>query len=99
MPARLSIFRGRVQTVMQFSQLSGGGGKPGTVTPSPEGRYSVCVCVCVLGRGWGGWGGRKIRCLWPLTPPREVGAETTLSLPLTSHVVEVGFLRFPRAQG
>lgn len=64
MPARLSIFRGRVQTVMQFSQLSGGGGKPGTVTPSPEGRYSVCVCVCVLGRGWGvGWGGRNTMSL------------------------------------
>lgn len=63
MPARLSVFRGRVQTVMQFSQLSGGGGKPGTVTP------------------------------------REVGAETTLSLPLTSHVVEIGFLRFPTCPG
>ena len=63
MPARLSVFRGRVQTVMQFSQLSGGGGKPGTVTP------------------------------------REMGAETTLSLPLTSHVVEIGFLRSPRARG
>lgn len=60
MPARLSVFRSRVQTVMQFSQLSGGGGKPGTVTPSPEGRYSVCVCLCA---GAGGGGGRNTMSL------------------------------------